>query len=290
MMSKKYSIKELFVLSVGAVFNRILKKMKYYSKYLPLKREINSLISNGYNVISKRKDLRIDNFKRYPFLKFAIRKYTSDIFVFSQVVIKEEYYPIVELVKNTIKQEDIRLIVDAGANVGMTSLYFSSFFNNSRIIAIEPDLSNFKQLNKNIVLNNLQEKIVPLNNALWINKTDKLSINSEFRDGENWAKSVKLSNDNDNVIPITLSEIIDNSNLPDVIDILKIDIEGAESELFNSTDFLNILSCNVRFLCVEIHEEFNSKQWYFDILERLDFVSFDKNETTFCVNKKFVEN
>lgn len=288
-MLKVYGIKELFVLFVGAVFNRILKKIKYSSKYLPLKREINFFISKGYNVISKREDLLIDSFKRYPFLKFAIRKYTSDIFVFSQVIINEEYYPIVELVKNTTKQEDIKLIVDAGANVGMTSLYFSSFFNDSKIIAIEPELSNFKQLNKNIVLNKLQEKIVSFNNALWINRTDKLSINSEFRDGENWAKSVRLSNDND-ILPITLSEIVDNSNLPNVIDILKIDIEGGESELFNSIDFLNILSCNVRFLCIEIHEEFNNKQWYYDIFDRLDFVTFDKNETTFCYNKKFIEN
>ena len=107
MLLKKYSLKELLVLLVGAVFNRILNKLNYYSKYLPLKREINYFVANGCDVFSYGRSLRIANSKRYPSLNFEIRKHTSDIFVFRQVIIKEEYSPIVELIKSKINLIDL---------------------------------------------------------------------------------------------------------------------------------------------------------------------------------------
>jgi len=42
------------------------------------------------------------------------------------------------------------LIIDAGANVGYSSVYFLSNFPNCRVIAIEPDGDNFASLQKNL--------------------------------------------------------------------------------------------------------------------------------------------
>lgn len=40
-------------------------------------------------------------------------------------------------------------IIDAGANIGVSSVYFSSMYENSFIFAIEPEINNFKLLTFN---------------------------------------------------------------------------------------------------------------------------------------------
>src|SRR5688572_6336531 len=45
---------------------------------------------------------------------------------------------------------DPKFIVDAGANIGIASIYFATKFPNARVIAIEPEPENFTLLEKNI--------------------------------------------------------------------------------------------------------------------------------------------
>jgi FkbM family methyltransferase len=47
---------------------------------------------------------------------------------------------------------EIKNIIDAGANIGLASVYFSQRFVNSTIVAIEPSKENFEILSKNIFL------------------------------------------------------------------------------------------------------------------------------------------
>ena len=57
-----------------------------------------------------------------------------------------------------------RTLVDAGANIGLASLYFANRFPSANIIAIEPEQSNFDLLRKNVAP---YETITPIRAALW---------------------------------------------------------------------------------------------------------------------------
>jgi hypothetical protein len=43
-----------------------------------------------------------------------------------------------------------RVILDAGANIGLTSVYFAKKYPHARIVAIEPEASNFDVLTRNV--------------------------------------------------------------------------------------------------------------------------------------------
>ena len=291
MKIRYFQFNELFIIGLGAIFNRVLNALNYRERYLPIKREIYSLINYDFKISRKNKNLLISNPVKYPNQKFLIRLLTSDIAVLKQVIIEKEYLPIIELVEKKYTKDRIKLIVDAGSNIGLATIFFNSYFQNVKIIAIEPEQSNFIQLTKNIEINHLDNTVIGLDKALWINNTDLLNINSEFRDGENWAKTVKLTDiQNESVHPATLKDIISNYGQNHIIDILKMDVEGAEASLFKSEEFLDTLVQYVRFLCFEIHEEFMSRESFHSILNDINFEFSEVGETTFCLNKSLLSN
>src|SRR5262245_54333406 len=73
--------------------------------------------------------------------RVLIRLRTTDGAVFHKVFIENEY--------DLALAQDPSIIVDAGANVGMTAVYFALRYPNARIIAIEPESENFGILKSN---------------------------------------------------------------------------------------------------------------------------------------------
>jgi FkbM family methyltransferase len=134
------------------------------------------------------------------------------------------------------------VIVDAGAHVGLFSLVASAFAE--RVIAIEPSQVNYHLLMLNLLTNNIGN-VVPVNKALYHHK-GKLRL---FEGSHTGAHSlIGSSNRFEEVETITLEEIVDYYGS---IDLLKIDIEGEEFELFNHID-LETLNC-IKMIVGEIH-------------------------------------
>src|SRR5688572_2905418 len=75
---------------------------------------------------------------------YFLRWNSSDFAVFEQVIVKGEYFPIVELVDKY--KLNIRSIVDAGGNVGCTTIFLKRYFPEAQILTIEPDAKNFESL------------------------------------------------------------------------------------------------------------------------------------------------
>ncbi|MEQ1751190.1 MAG: FkbM family methyltransferase [Prosthecobacter sp.] len=137
------------------------------------------------------------------------------------------------------------VIVDVGANIGLTAAYFSEHFPDAKIIAIEPENSNFDRLCRNT---GKYKNITAIKAALW------------HRDAP-----VNLANPNDTSVSfccvdtddsigqiqgITVPELMRRCGLSE-IDFLKLDIEGAELELFKGdTTWLPA----VRLIGIEFHE------------------------------------
>ncbi|HRX77684.1 MAG TPA: FkbM family methyltransferase [Pirellulaceae bacterium] len=57
-----------------------------------------------------------------------------------------------------------RVIVDASANVGCTSVFFANRYPDAKIFAIEPETSNFQLLEQNT---SPYKNVIPIHAALW---------------------------------------------------------------------------------------------------------------------------
>ena len=174
-------------------------------------------------------------------INFELRKNTSDVPVCNQIIIQEEYKPIVEIFIN--QSAEIRWMVDAGANIGLTSIYFKDKFKQVNIVALEPNQENYEQLCRNVRLNNYT-LLTCLKVGLW-NQPCFLEPSTDFGDKRHWAFSLKESstqNSKSLIECIDITTLIKISNVP-IIDFLKIDIEGAEEIIFlNNITHLQFLN------------------------------------------------
>ena len=175
---------------------------------------------------------------------FFLRVPSSDVSTFDQIFISQEYE--FDVISTP------RIIVDAGANIGLASIYFSIKFPDAKIIAIEPEKSNLEILRRNIAP---YGNIILVCGALWhknarINIIDpgsgKWGFRTQAQDGieERYGEIVH------EVQGITVDTIMKEQGI-DHIDLLKIDIEGAEREIFRDpSSWIG----KVDALIVELHE------------------------------------
>lgn len=140
------------------------------------------------------------------------------------------------------------VIIDCGANMGTSVLYFKWLFPQAKLFAFEPDKAIFDVLNQNITNNHLKD-VTLFNKAVWINDQDM------FFDRNN-AQSGKLIIDASaiKVECVRLNDFMQNFNH---IDFLKLDIEGAELPVLR--DITNELK-KVNHLFIEYHSAENQAQ------------------------------
>ena len=155
----------------------------------------------------------------YPVI---FRYNSSDINVFSQIFISDDYGPLVIL-------QNINLIVDCGANIGYSSAYFLSMFPEAHVIAVEPDRRNYEILKKN--LSAYGDRVTTICSAIWSHKAGLKLHMGEF--GE-WSTSVSECREGEDadLDAVDIATLISRSK-HEKIDILKVDIEGAERIVFS---------------------------------------------------------
>jgi FkbM family methyltransferase len=147
--------------------------------------------------------------------------------------------------------KDDPVIVDAGAHIGMTVLYFKMLFPRARIIAFEPIPDNFALLAKNVAENQLEG--VEIYQAVVAPKSGVLRIHEPIGEGA-WKSGA-------GIIPKGWKGIQDNREikveavgiqeiLKEKIDIFKMDIEGMEYEIIrNAVPLIR----NVKNWLMEVH-------------------------------------
>ena len=130
------------------------------------------------------------------------------------------------------------LVIDIGANIGLVSMHLSHFFE--RVIALEPISSHFDALTRNLASNNITN-VTPLKKAIYI-KDDKLPMGGP--EGNRTMRSLHMAVwDNgqarETVEAITLETLFKEQKIEHV-DLLKIDVEGSETEILCSSSFKNV--------------------------------------------------
>lgn len=173
--------------------------------------------------------------------KLMIRDGNSDIRVFKQIFIDEVYnfFP---------DQFEPKIIIDAGANVGYSRIWFNHMFPKSIILAIEPEVENYKILSENI---SGISGITALENGLWFEQTS-LNISNPASDSWGFRLNTADSSRGNRIETVTIPDLISKYSI-DQIDLLKIDIEGSEFELFKyeSETWLPF----VKMIMVEVHDQ-----------------------------------
>lgn len=154
-------------------------------------------------------------------------------------------------------------IIDAGANIGLSIVYFKQLYQDSEIIAFEPDPNVFNILSYNIEQFRFT-KTTLINKALW-NENKLMSFWSEGSDGG------RISFDSNTRNLINIETVRLREFLYKRVDFLKIDIEGAETIVLQ--DCIDLL-INVDRIFVEYHSFSNDPQNLHVLLKILQVAGF----------------
>jgi len=225
-----------------------------------------------YSLARKIKRFFILRYYSFIYHPLIIRQNTSDWSVFHSIFILKEFeLPI------TVKP---KLIIDAGAYTGLSALYFSSKYPQAKIIAIEPENSNFEILKKHASNNS---NIFPVKAGLWYKNCFLKIIN---KNSEKWDFIIKeaLASEPYDVKAITIDALLKQSGFTE-IDILKIDIEGSEKELFskNCNTWIN----KVKIIIIELHDNIRDgcSQALYSAINKNQWKEYRKGEKVILIRR-----
>jgi len=210
----------------------------------------------------------------------GVRPETTDPPTFAQVFVRREYDIELPL--------EPRFIIDAGGNVGYTAVWFANRYPAAKIVVIEPDAANCKLLRENTAS---YPQVELIQAGVWP-RAGHLIIVTHDQTGRflgEWGFRVEESDEpaGETIRAVTLGEILRGSGQP-AIDVLKLDVEGAEKEIFSASCDDWLPRTNV--LMVELHDRFRpgASDAFFSVVNMQDFHHAQRGQTLFFIRKKLV--
>lgn len=155
------------------------------------------------------------------------------------------------------------VIIDCGANIGLSAIYFKQLYPDSTLLCFEPDVNIFNVLRQNIAAFDLQG-VTLSNKALWV-REDKVLFMHEGADGG------RIGDSSVGCSSSSVESTILSQHLIHQVDLLKIDIEGAEADVLEECRESLV---NVKRLFLEYHSVYREPQRLGRILEILTEAGF----------------
>ena len=141
-----------------------LKKFKRFLRYLYLCSRVLGLKGLWYAIKEKfANTVFYYNLDKYG-CNFTVRIPSEEVDIIQQIFIDGAY--------DFLTETEPEVVVDAGANTGLSAIYFANRYTKARIIAIEPEQGNFDLLKKNV---EPYPNIIPVQAALW-NKNEEIDL------------------------------------------------------------------------------------------------------------------
>jgi FkbM family methyltransferase len=168
-----------------------------------------------------------------------VSKGKYDEFIFREVVLDGVYD------QDCIRSmRGVRLIIDAGAHIGLATVQFATWFPHARIVSIEPDERNCAVLLRNAAP---YPNVSVIHGALWNCDTTLEIENPESNSTGFRVREAKSGA----IVGITIPEVMRRFGSTE-IDLLKMDIEGTEKEIFEASteEWLP----KTRTICIELHD------------------------------------
>jgi FkbM family methyltransferase len=206
-----------------------------------------------------------------------LREQSSDYYTFHEVIVKRVYGCVCDAV------ESANCIVDLGANIGLTTVFFAGRYPSARIFAVEPDSRNFAMLRRNTLGLETTGRLRPWRAALW--ESDAV-INIGSVPGGCQFNAIRVgvaTCESAGVVQgMTMKTIKDVAQFQN-IDILKVDVEGAEVGMFRGElDWLG----RTRVLAIEFHGDSRRESNFDAVMREHGFeVSEAPAHTTVAINQ-----
>jgi FkbM family methyltransferase len=266
----------------------IVQKLRYISNYFS---PSFSLFSYLYKVI---RFLRLGNPR---LLKINVPKYNYKAYCpinkhdFINMTARED-----EIIEH-FSPEDGDIVVDVGAHIGRYTIISSKRVGaNGKVVAIEPEPSNFEILNRNIKLNGLTN-VIPLNYAV-NSKQTKLKLYLPVEESgftiyntimvNRTASEGKFIEVDANTLDNLLLQPQQNGISHADINWIKIDVEGAEFEVLKGATSILSKSKDIALL-IEVHNLHGGTNLYRQIVEFLNVYNFKiEFENTYESGEKHV--
>jgi len=218
-------------------------KNKKYREFLRL--------YNKFGAYKRFKKVENISFLNY---KFDLPDLPSFVWQFKDIFVDEIY--------KIEANNDSPIIYDCGSNVGISLLYFSLLYPKAKIIGIEADKDICGICEVNMKKNNINNVDI-INKAVWI---DNLGVDFSIEGGD--GGNLNETKNTKKIESIRLKDLLEKESK---IDLLKIDIEGAEHEVIK--DCAGSLS-NVQNIFIEYHSWSSNEQKLSEILAILEKNNF----------------
>jgi FkbM family methyltransferase len=138
-------------------------------------------------------------------------------------------------------------VVDLGANIGLVSLFLASRYELTHVLAVEPSPGNAAVLRTNLERNGIPGEVV----EAAAGPEDGVGL---FADNERVPTLGMMGQEGRPVSVISMPTLLERLPKDATVDVLKLDIEGAEAELFAADD-LSWLE-RVRLIMIELHPKY----------------------------------
>jgi FkbM family methyltransferase len=166
------------------------------------------------------------------------------------IITTKQYLEFADLKSNAV-------VIDLGAYSGLTSILFDRAIpSGGRVIALEADRNNVIACAENFILYEKfsKRKIELIESAIW--KNDKgVNFSSEGNMGSSVVDIVGRDRGDNSVVPsLTLSQLAEKLKL-ERVDFIKCDIEGGETEIFDSPEFFSKFLPKILIECHMIDRE-----------------------------------
>ncbi len=161
--------------------------------------------------------------------------------MFSEIFIEECYF--------FRTKNEAPLIVDCGGNIGIATLYFKKLYPLAEVIVFEPEPNSFALLQRNITMNNLAH-LQTINRAL-ADKKGLCFFNDQY-EGSTGAHLIFKEGavKNSKTIPVVTDVL--SAYITKPVDLLKIDVEGAEGLVLKDLASTGKLSL-IKKMIIEFH-------------------------------------
>ena len=196
-------------------------------------------------VIDKIKSQQIFNMANISNMKvpLAFRPNTSDQWLLNKIFHVQEY-------NFKIDNFNPQLILDCGANVGYSAAYFANKYPQAKIIAVEPEPLNFKMLTYNT---HFFDNVICINSAIWYNEGYIKVLPDVPGNTLAFMTEDTTEDDPEALKTVTIAKLLDDSGF-DEVDLLKIDIEGAEREVFSDSGKPDEWLSKIKVMVIELHD------------------------------------
>jgi FkbM family methyltransferase len=209
------------------------------------------------NAGNPRKDQYVHlNLKR-PFpVNITLREESTDFWTWDEIFSEQVYACVKEYLP------ECKTIIDVGANIGLATLYFANIYPKSRIVSVEPAASNFAVLQLNTAALRQQQRNQIINAAAW-SHDGEVSLGSSKPGGHDLYQFTEDPARPQKVQALSMQSIYQRSGFQEV-DLLKVDIEGAEVQLLQGD--LSWLD-HVRVVAIEFHGDSREDSGFDEIMK-----------------------